>query len=77
MSEKPFRSLFRRLATERSVPYAMGWDAAVSGPDTTNCHFATFGTPETMRQWQAGKEAGELFKQGPSLQPGEIDGKTT
>lgn len=72
MPDKVFKSLFRRLSNQKSVPYAMGWDAAVNGADTTNCHHATFGSPETMSQWQAGKEAGEKFKAGTNTF-GELD----
>lgn len=40
-------------------PYAMGYDCGQNGPNTTNCHFGLFSTPERTRQWEQGKRDAE------------------
>jgi len=43
-------------------PYDAGKDCAMNGPDTANCHFSLFSTPERMAEWEAGKRAGDQEK---------------
>lgn len=61
MSEQKFKSMFRRLQVQAGDHYAKGWDAAVNGPTTENCHFSLFNTPENTREWERGNKAGLAF----------------
>lgn len=36
-----------------------GYDAAISGPNTTNCHFTLFATPELKDAWERGNAKGK------------------
>lgn len=36
-----------------------GYDAAVSGPNTTNCHFTIFASPALTKAWERGNELGK------------------
>lgn len=38
--------------------YEAGFDAGLNGPNTENCNFAFFNTPENTRQWEMGNAAG-------------------
>jgi len=56
-------SLSARLIFETaSEQYAfdMGYDAAVKGADTTNCHFTLFASKTLMEAWTAGNRAGKV-----------------
>lgn len=44
--------------------YDFGYDAGKNGPNTTNCNFAIFSTPEKTKAWERGKKAGESSKLG-------------
>ena len=37
-----------------------GYDAGRHGPNTLNCHFSIFSTPEFTRAWERGNAAGKL-----------------
>lgn len=41
---------------------AAGYDAGFNGPNTTNCHFRHFGTPENTAAWERGKKAGDAAR---------------
>lgn len=41
--------------------YKGGFDCAVNGATTDNCHFSYFSTPEKSARWEQGKEDGEDF----------------
>jgi len=43
----------------KSKEYQAGYDAAINGPNTTNCHFSLFSTPEKTKEWERGKKDGE------------------
>lgn len=43
-----------------------GYDAGRNKPNTTNCHFSHFATPEQTRAWSAGRSAAM-----PSAKPGK------
>lgn len=43
----------------QSVEYKLGYDAAINGPDSENCHFGIFSTPEKTKEWERGKKDGE------------------
>lgn len=52
----------RLMAAQRpSYEYAhrMGFDAGFGAPNTTNCHFSLFATPELTKAWEVGKREGE------------------
>jgi hypothetical protein len=38
---------------------AMGYDAAINKPNTTNCHFSCFATKELMKAWERGNKRGK------------------
>ena len=42
--------------------YEMGKDAALNGPNTTNCDFRLFCSPMHTKQWERGKAQGERLK---------------
>lgn len=37
--------------------FEMGRDAKLNGPNTTNCHFRLFRTPDHTKAWEAGQES--------------------
>lgn len=39
--------------------FRAGYDCAVNGADTVNCHFRFFATPDLTRAWENGKRRGE------------------
>ena len=47
-------------AITRAVAYAMGFDAAAKGPDTTNCNFRIFARPDLTQAWESGNAAGKI-----------------
>lgn len=54
--------------------YKMGYDCALNGPNTTNCHLSLFSVRELTQEWERGKADGEAEKRrrsGPetSLKP--------
>lgn len=36
-----------------------GYDCGKNRPNTENCHFSLFSTPERTKAWEEGKKAGE------------------
>ncbi len=42
--------------------YSAGYDCGMYGPNTRNCHFGWFRTPEMTKDWERGKKDGEKFK---------------
>lgn len=45
------------LETEKRA-FEAGYDAAVHGSNTINCHFRHFRSPELTRAWEKGRDAG-------------------
>jgi hypothetical protein len=41
------------------VSYDAGYDAGRDGPNTTNCHYSLFSSPERTRAWERGFEDGK------------------
>jgi hypothetical protein len=50
------------MTEQHSHEYLMGYDCGLNGPNTTNCSFKLFSTPEKTKQWELGKKVGELRK---------------
>lgn len=50
---------FEMPSEERA--YEQGYNAAIEGTNTTNCHFTLFATKSLMEAWTAGNRAGEKF----------------
>lgn len=46
----------------KSKAYLMGFDCAMNGANTTNCHFSIFSSEQNTREWEQGKQDGELEK---------------
>lgn len=46
--------------------YDAGQHCGLNGPDTTNCHFSHFATPEQTKAWEQGKANGEMQKKEPA-----------
>lgn len=42
--------------------YKAGFDAALNGANTVNCHFSFFSCPEKTRSWEEGQEDGKSVK---------------
>ena len=42
--------------------YKMGYDAAINGPNTTNCNFMIFCSSQNKDYWEIGKRDGEKDK---------------
>lgn len=49
----------RALATSEEMAFDAGYKAAIDGPDTTNCHFSWFRSPEMTAAWERGNKAGK------------------
>jgi len=49
------------IPPERTEEYAykMGFDCAVNGANTTNCHFSIFASKDKTKAWETGKQDGE------------------
>lgn len=41
---------------------AAGYDAGLNGPNTTNCHFRHFATPQQTEAWEDGKRLADRDK---------------
>jgi hypothetical protein len=56
MSTRTTDDFIRRLGDPVTAEYAerMGRDAAINGPNTTNCHFRIFTTRELTEAWERG-----------------------
>lgn len=39
--------------------YEAGFDSGLNGPNTVNCHFSIFNTPENTKKWQRGAVDGK------------------
>lgn len=39
--------------------YEAGKDCAVNGPNTSNCHFRYFSSPEKTKAWEKGSKDGK------------------
>jgi hypothetical protein len=48
---------------DKSYAYKMGFDCAINGANTTNCHFAIFSCVENTREWERGNRDGEKSKE--------------
>lgn len=48
--------------------YEAGRDAAINGPNTTNCHFRFFSSPESTAAWERGKASTQLPSCGKDAQ---------
>lgn len=46
-----------------------GYDAGTKGPNTTNCHFSLFATPECTRAWERGKAKADRERAQPPKEP--------
>jgi hypothetical protein len=42
--------------------YAAGYDCGMYGPNTANCDFRWFRSPEMTKDWERGKKDGEKLK---------------
>jgi hypothetical protein len=51
------RAIPRR--TEKDAEQA-GWEAGYYGPNTSNCHFTYFATPELTAAWERGNAGGKV-----------------
>ena len=47
------------MKTKESYEYKMGYDSAINGANTTNCHFGLFATREQTSEWERGRRDGE------------------
>ena len=45
--------------------FKAGYDCAVHGANTSNCHLSLFATPELTKEWERGKQEGEKTKVKP------------
>jgi hypothetical protein len=54
-------NITHRVPPERTTDEAhkAGIDCAINGPNTANCHFAFFTSPEKTTSWEQGREEGE------------------
>lgn len=43
-----------------TAAYNAGYDCGQNGPNTVNCHFSLFSTPENTMAWERGKNDGTL-----------------
>lgn len=48
--------------TTKDDARAAGYQCGLNGPDTKNCHFRFFATPELTAMWEEGKRKGEEEK---------------
>ena len=55
---KAIQSMLDEYKKERD-PYKLGFDCGLNGPNTDNCHFSIFSSPENPKKWEQGKRAGE------------------
>jgi hypothetical protein len=46
----------------KNEAYKLGFDCAINKPNTINCHFSIFSTPENTKSWEEGKQDGEKYK---------------
>ena len=42
--------------------YRLGYNCGKNGPNTTNCHFAAFETPEKEKEWNRGQADAQAGK---------------
>lgn len=50
------------MTTHKDAAYEAGYRCGFDGPNTNNCHFKFFATPELLREWERGKAVGEVEK---------------
>jgi hypothetical protein len=48
--------------TPEKAAFVAGKDCVLSGPNTSNCHFRHFATPQQTRAWEQGKAEGDAAK---------------
>lgn len=51
--------------------YEAGRDCGLNGPDTRNCHFRIFGSPEQTKSWERGKLFGKTLKSRENRKEGQ------
>ena len=56
-------------STQEVFDWEAGWDAAVEGANTTNCHYSHFRCERSMKVWEAGHAAGKAGKPKPEFDP--------
>lgn len=44
------------MEEEIKTPYEAGRDAKLNGPNTKNCSFKWFATPEMTKEWERGNK---------------------
>lgn len=49
---------------DRQHARELGYDCGKNGPNTRNCHFAIFSTPENTAAWERGMREAESEKAG-------------
>lgn len=57
--------LHKLLKEPEMTAYEAGRDCAINGPDTTNCDFRHFATPEQTKAWEQGKANAERERNAP------------
>lgn len=58
-----FERLVKKTAVVQSNAYEAGYDNGMNGANPTNCDFRIFGSPESTREWERGKEQAEIDKE--------------
>lgn len=51
-----------KAALKNLDAYKMGYDCGMNGANQINCNFRIFGSPESTREWERGKEQAEIDK---------------
>ena len=57
--------------TTKEQAYCGGYDAGMNGPNTTNCNFRLFATPELKDEWERGKKLGDQHRLDAASSEGE------
>ncbi|MDP2620873.1 MAG: hypothetical protein Q8P46_11985 [Hyphomicrobiales bacterium] len=63
--------------TQEVFDWEAGWDSAVEGPNTLNCHFSHFRSERSTKAWEAGHDAGKAGKPKPDFDPRDSVGGRT
>ncbi len=53
---------FHTAKHSEKLAYLAGFDCAINGANTNNCHFSLFARTELTRAWERGKRAGDYVK---------------
>lgn len=57
--------------SDEEKAYRAGYACGLTGPNTTNCHFAHFATRALTTEWERGKANAEQAKRT-ALTPGDV-----